>query len=60
MPVNNKTSIKIEGIEKLTRKLKDLEKKYKKRGWTIVGVGSGGLLLFAGTLYVTLGPHTRN
>lgn len=40
--------------------LKDLEKKYKKRGWTIVGVGSGGLLLFAGTLYVTLGPHTRN
>ncbi len=28
MPVNNKTSIKIEGIEKLMNKLKDLEKVY--------------------------------
>lgn len=41
------------------KELDDLTKRFKKRGWTIVGVSGGGLLLFAGTLYVTLGPHTR-
>jgi hypothetical protein len=35
--------------------LKDLEKKYKKRGWIIGGVSSGWVISTACILYVTLG-----
>jgi hypothetical protein len=35
--------------------LKDLEKKYKKRGWIIGGVSAGWVLSTACILYVTLG-----